>query len=203
MRDISIRAAEAADSEFAYRVLERTMREVAVAAWGKWSEAEGRERTASDARAGRSQIIQWGSEPVGLLCVDKLDTHTQLDQLYVLPDYQRRGIGAKVLQLILSEARSAKRPVRGYSGQIQRRISTRGTGSRSSRKRPSGCSWSTLHRESTTRSHVRSNNDTATRSLLRLDVLAVSAVAIASFNCGDNADAPTPVESARRPTALF
>jgi ribosomal protein S18 acetylase RimI-like enzyme len=112
MRDISIRAAEAADSEFAYRVLERTMREVAVAAWGKWSEAEGRERTASDARAGRSQIIQWGSEPVGLLCVDKLDTHTQLDQLYVLPDYQRRGIGAEVLQLILSEARSAKRPVR-------------------------------------------------------------------------------------------
>jgi GNAT superfamily N-acetyltransferase len=110
--NISIRRAQPSDSEFAYQALERTLREYAVRAWGSWSESEGRERTVADARSGRLQIIQLGHEPVGLLCVDRLETHTQLDQLYVIPEYQRRGIGTHVLQLVLSEARAEQRPVR-------------------------------------------------------------------------------------------
>lgn len=110
--EISLRRAEPRDSDFAFQVLERTMRAYAERTWGTWSETQARDRTSADAVSGRSQIIQLGSDPVGLLCVDRLSTHLQLDQLYLLPECQRKGIGAKVLQLVLSESHALRLPVR-------------------------------------------------------------------------------------------
>jgi GNAT superfamily N-acetyltransferase len=109
---ISLRPARAADSEFAYQVLERTMKSYAIATWGKWCEREAREETSADATAGRSQIIQLGTIAVGLLCVEYFETHLQLEQLFVLPEYQRQGIGATVLQTVITEGRSKGLPVR-------------------------------------------------------------------------------------------
>ena len=85
--DISLRIASPADAEFAYRVLERTMREYATKTWGLWSEEEARTKTTDDAVAGRSQVIEAGPTQVGLLRVDHLPTHVQLDQLFILPEY--------------------------------------------------------------------------------------------------------------------
>lgn len=110
-QDISIRRAQSSDSEFAYEAL-LTMRPYVESTWGGWLEVAGRSRTASDAQAGRSQIVQLSSVPVALLCVDKFETHLQLDQLYIVPQYQRRGIGAYVLGLVLADARNSKLPVR-------------------------------------------------------------------------------------------
>jgi [ribosomal protein S5]-alanine N-acetyltransferase len=110
--DIVIRRAEESDSDFAYQTIERTMKGYALGLWGKWLESEAREHATSDARSGRSQIIELGSERVGVLCVDRLATHHQLDQLYIVPEHQRQGIGAHVLRLVLSEAQAAGLPVR-------------------------------------------------------------------------------------------
>lgn len=109
--NVSIRRAQGSDSEFAYEAL-LTMRQYAESTWGIWSEADGRARTASDAKAGRSQIVQVASVPVGLLCVDTFATHLQLDQLYILPQYQRLGVGAHVLRMVLTEACASRLPVR-------------------------------------------------------------------------------------------
>lgn len=109
--DIVIRRAEESDTEFAYQTVERTMKGYALALWGKWLEAEARANAASDAKSGRSQIIQLGSARVGVLCVDRLATHHQLDQLYIIPEHQRQGIGGYVLQLVLSDAQAAGLPV--------------------------------------------------------------------------------------------
>jgi RimJ/RimL family protein N-acetyltransferase len=109
---IRIRSAEESDSEFAYQTVERTMKGYALELWGKWLESAARERTTADAKAGRSQIIELGSERVGVLCIDRFDSHHQLDQLYIVPEHQRQGIGAHVLQLVLSEAQAAGLPVR-------------------------------------------------------------------------------------------
>lgn len=109
---IMIRPSRESDGDFAYQTLESTMRGYAVAVFGKWLESEARRETASAASSGRSQIIQLGSERVGLLCVERLATHLQLDQLFIVPEHQRQGIGGHVLRLILSQARAAGLPVR-------------------------------------------------------------------------------------------
>jgi ribosomal protein S18 acetylase RimI-like enzyme len=110
--EISLRRAEPGDCDFAFQVLERTMRGYVEETWGVWSEATARVRTSADAVSGRSRIIYLGSESIGLLCVDHLATHLQLEQLYLLPTCQRRGIGAQVLQLVLSESHALGLPVR-------------------------------------------------------------------------------------------
>ena len=110
--EISLRRSNPGDSDFAFSVVERSMRAYVETTWGTWSEANARARASSDAAAGRSQIIQLGTEPIGLLCVDRLSTHLQLDQLYLLPEYQRRGIGAEVLQRVLVESDALRLPVR-------------------------------------------------------------------------------------------
>lgn len=109
---IRIRPSRESDGDFAYQTLERTMRDYAVAVFGKWLEAQAREETASDAGSGRSQIIELGSERVGLLCVERLATHFQLDQLFIVPEHQRQGIGGHVLRLVLAQARAVRLPVR-------------------------------------------------------------------------------------------
>jgi GNAT superfamily N-acetyltransferase len=111
MLKISVRPAHASDSEFAYQVLERTMKSYAIETWGTWMEREARAETSADASAGRSQIIQLGAASVGLFRVDRLPAHFQLDQLFILPGYQRRGIGAQVLRAVVSEAHSQGLPV--------------------------------------------------------------------------------------------
>lgn len=88
------------------------MREYVVATWGAWPEAEVRARTSADAAAGRSQLIQLGPAAVGVVCIDRLPTHFDLDQLFILPEHQRRGIGRHVLRAILAEASAAFLPVR-------------------------------------------------------------------------------------------
>lgn len=80
-RNIVVRRAQESDGEFAYQTVERAMRGYALAILGKWPEAEARAHTASDAKSSHSQIIQLGSERVGVLCVDRLPTHHQLDQV--------------------------------------------------------------------------------------------------------------------------
>lgn len=110
--DPSLRSATAADAEFAYLVLEQTMRRHAVATWGAWLESQARAAMTADACAGRSQVIELGTVPVGLLRLDRHATHLQLEQLFVLPAYQRMGMGKRVLQTVFGQARSLGLPIR-------------------------------------------------------------------------------------------
>jgi GNAT superfamily N-acetyltransferase len=112
MLEISLRTATAADGEFAYEVLERTMKGYAVATWGRWLEAEARAETRSDAGAGRSQIIEVNSASAGLLRVDRFPSHFQVEQLFLLAEYQKQGVGSQVLRAVLSEAHGRGVPVR-------------------------------------------------------------------------------------------
>jgi GNAT superfamily N-acetyltransferase len=110
--DVSLRYAGPTDAAFAYQALERTMREYATKTWGSWPEMEARAETTDDATAGRSQVIQADAARVGLLRFDQSPTHLQLEQLFVLPEYQRQGIGAQVLACVIAQARSLQLPVR-------------------------------------------------------------------------------------------
>ena len=109
---IRLRPATSNDAEFAYEVLEQTMRNYVEATWGEWSEARSREEMTKDASDGQSQIIELGSLRIGLLRLEEHSTHLQLEQLFVLPQYQRQGIGTLLLERVLEQARIRQLPVR-------------------------------------------------------------------------------------------
>jgi GNAT superfamily N-acetyltransferase len=49
---------------------------------------------------------------VWVLMVERLPTHIQLVQIYLLPEYQRLGIGTVLLQKLIAEARQSQIPIR-------------------------------------------------------------------------------------------
>jgi ribosomal protein S18 acetylase RimI-like enzyme len=112
MNALVLRRASEDDAEFAYYVSERAMRDYVIATFGSWPESEVRKNTSTTASAGQSQVIELDSVRAGIVNVERLATHVQLHQLFILPEYQRHGIGTQLLRAILSDASLAGLPVR-------------------------------------------------------------------------------------------
>lgn len=110
--DLAFRTAAAEDAEFVFRVVETTMRDYNEKQWGAF-DVEG-SRMAIDERiaAGTLEVIRFEGADIGVLRVERHDGHIQLDQLFILPSHQNRGIGARIVRALAREAREAKKPLR-------------------------------------------------------------------------------------------
>ena len=109
---VSLRPAIADDAEFAYRTTRDTMREYVLATWGAWNEEEVRQRSSENIAAGLTQIIELGHTAIGIHVVEREPDAIRLLQIFILPEYQRRGIGSHLIERLLAEARSARLPLR-------------------------------------------------------------------------------------------
>ena len=110
--EVSLRPATADDREFAYRTTRDTMREYVLATWGAWNEDEARQRSSENISAGATQIIELASTAIGIQVVKREQDAIRLLQIFILPEYQQRGIGSQLIERLLAEARSARLPLR-------------------------------------------------------------------------------------------
>ena len=110
--DLALRRASAADADFVYRVVEATMRRYVEQTWGSFSEELTRKGLAEMIASGNCSIIEFEGAAIGVLSVERLADHIKLDQLFILPSHQNRGIGTSILREIVQEARRARKPVR-------------------------------------------------------------------------------------------
>ncbi|MBK8475598.1 MAG: GNAT family N-acetyltransferase [Opitutaceae bacterium] len=111
-RRVTVRPTTEADAPFAYHVRETTMRDYVVATWGAWNAEEARGQIEEDIRRSRSMIVEVNDRRVGLMRADELPTHVHLDQLFILPEHQRQGIGQQILLRLLQRAKSLGLPLR-------------------------------------------------------------------------------------------
>jgi ribosomal protein S18 acetylase RimI-like enzyme len=100
------------DIEFLYRLCEATMKPYVVAVWGQWSEPNVREGLAKSLHDGEFSAVVLDAQRVGAISVLRHHSHHQLEQLYILPEYQRQGLGALLVQKVVSEAQALGVPVR-------------------------------------------------------------------------------------------
>jgi GNAT superfamily N-acetyltransferase len=110
--EVSLRPATADDAEFAYRTTWDTMRDYVLATWGTWNEDEVRCNIAESIAAGHTQVIELADSRIGIHAVERAPDHIQLWRIFILPEYQRRGIGSDLIERLLAEARGAGLPVR-------------------------------------------------------------------------------------------
>ena len=101
MHDISLRPATADDEAFALHVTEACMRDYAEQAWGRWDPR-------ADLNIAFDEIIQLGGREIGLIGVERHADFWFLDKLYLLPDYQRQGVGGYLLRRLIDRANSAR-----------------------------------------------------------------------------------------------
>jgi GNAT superfamily N-acetyltransferase len=89
--DIRARPATEADKAVLRWLEEACMREYAVALWGAW-----RPRPPDEQMLDGCRIIE-GGESVGCVTTIARPDHVWVDQLYISPRFQRKGIGSTVL----------------------------------------------------------------------------------------------------------
>lgn len=103
MDEISLRQATQNDYDFLYELVKTTMREYVEPIWGwdeKWQRAYFQEHLNPD----QVQVVVLDDQDIGAVSVEIKPEEHFLARLYLLPDYQRRGIGTHLLRSILDKA---------------------------------------------------------------------------------------------------
>ncbi|MDX1613821.1 MAG: GNAT family N-acetyltransferase [Candidatus Promineifilaceae bacterium] len=111
MTTYTLRPAAAADESFAYRVKKEALGPYVEKTWG-WDETWQRDYHRRNFNHLEVQIIEVEDEPVGTLMVERGPAAMLLHGIYILPHFQRRGVGSTVIADLLAEAQEARLPLR-------------------------------------------------------------------------------------------
>jgi ribosomal protein S18 acetylase RimI-like enzyme len=107
-----LRQASVNDAPLFYSVINRTMREFIISTWGTWNEERVQREADEDSCSPNAQVVEVDDISVGIFSVERCPTHIQLEQIYLLPEYQRMGIGTALLNTLISEATQLAIPIR-------------------------------------------------------------------------------------------
>ena len=107
-----LRQANADDASLFYDVIDQTMRNFIITTWGAWNEERVQRESDEKSRDPKAQVIQVDEISVGVFVVERCPKHIQLEQIYLLPEYQRMGIGTALLNSLILEALQSKIPIR-------------------------------------------------------------------------------------------
>jgi ribosomal protein S18 acetylase RimI-like enzyme len=103
MTAIELRPATPADSEFCFRLHKAAMGDYITAIWG-WDEQRQRGFQDRSFNPDRWQIITADGADIGMIDVERRPTEVYLGRIEILPSYQGRGIGTRLISALINEA---------------------------------------------------------------------------------------------------
>ena len=109
---ITLQPAQDDDHEFCFLVTERAMRAYVEQAFGQWDEGWQRSRHAHEFASRRPDIVSLNGVDVGIWLVLREPTHLVLSKIYLLPEFQRRGIGSALLDCLVRKSEGVRLPIR-------------------------------------------------------------------------------------------
>jgi ribosomal protein S18 acetylase RimI-like enzyme len=108
--NIQYRDAQKTDEEFVNTLTRTTMREYVEATWASEEKRELYYEVNRFRQEG-TEIILYDGTDVGQIAVSKKDDRIIIDEIHILPEYQGKGIGKRVLQNVLEYAFANNLPV--------------------------------------------------------------------------------------------
>ena len=110
MKNLKLRKAAADDSEFAYRTKKAAFREYLEKA-SVWNEEEQRKLHQRRFAEHDFRIIHLSGVDVGILAMSRQPDRIKFNQMFILPEYQSKGIGGACMTLVISEAAVSELPI--------------------------------------------------------------------------------------------
>lgn len=110
MEALNIRKARASDSEFIFTVKEAAYREYVEQVWG-WDDDYQRKRHNREFASHDFQIIQFCGTDVGFFITSSASDTLKVNQIFILPEYQGRGIGSACMTRMIDNANLEQRSV--------------------------------------------------------------------------------------------
>ncbi len=108
---IALVPATSRDYEFARETYYATMRWIIERLFG-WNQAEQDASFASQFRLEDARLIMMDDQRAGWIQAQQNESAVTLHQFYVVPALQRRGIGTRVLEMVIQEARDEGKPLK-------------------------------------------------------------------------------------------
>lgn len=106
-----LRDADWVDFDFIYEVARSTMRQYVTEIWG-WDEAFQSKQFRDNFHPGEWQVLVVDNKMAGCVNVRYRDTEIFLANIYILPEFQRRGIGSSIIGGLQQTGVETGRPVR-------------------------------------------------------------------------------------------
>ena len=110
--EMTLRNARPEDIEFLFSLLKVALGLYVEQTYGMCQEAEQHARFIAATRPETHQIVEIEGQPIGCLAVEWLPDHVKLNRVLLAPGVQGRGIGSRLVRLVLAEAHTAHLPVR-------------------------------------------------------------------------------------------
>lgn len=109
---LELRPAAESDFEIVFAITMATMRAYVEATWGIWDEAKHRSRIRDSFEPSTHRLVHVDGQLAGLLAAKEHAEHVQLVKVFLLPPFQGRGIGTRLVRQVMAQAASQGRPVR-------------------------------------------------------------------------------------------
>jgi ribosomal protein S18 acetylase RimI-like enzyme len=100
------------DFGFLYDLCKSTMERYVIAAWGEWCDEIVRSQLFDGLNANAFNSIFVDRSRVGAIAVERHDTHIQIEDLYILQEFQNKGIGTSIILDLIAESHQSDKPVR-------------------------------------------------------------------------------------------
>ena len=110
MKELNIHRADARDSEFVFTVKEAAYREYVEQVWG-WNDNYQQERHNKEFASYDFRIIQFCGTDVGFLIISENSDTFKVNQIFILPEYQGKGIGSACMTRIVGDANLEQKSV--------------------------------------------------------------------------------------------
>ena len=110
MEALNIRKAHESDSEFVFTIKKAAFQEYVEQVWG-WDDSYQRDLHNRRFTSQDLHIIQFCGTDVGFLATSRSSDTLKVNQLYILPEYQGRGIGSACMARVLNDATLRQMPV--------------------------------------------------------------------------------------------
>lgn len=107
-----LRQASAQDAGFIYAVYEATARNLVEGLGKRWAEQPMREKSNAEALDGLTKIVMVRGQDIGFYSAELRPTELWLESLFLMPEYQGKGLGKALLGQAMSQARAAAVPLR-------------------------------------------------------------------------------------------
>lgn len=111
MVDVTFQSAQEDDFEALLTIRIEAMRE-SLTKIGRFSPERARQRLRATFQAEATRFILWGGEWVGFYMLVREKDSLKLEHFYILPRFQRSGIGGQVLSGIIAESETLGLPIK-------------------------------------------------------------------------------------------
>jgi ribosomal protein S18 acetylase RimI-like enzyme len=108
---ITFRQIKIKDFEFLWQLHNAALKKYITATWG-WDEAWQRRDFEKNFNPGEGEIVVVDGKDAGFLRVSEKENETFLISIRLLPEFQHRGIGTKLIKDLLAASRAKNKPVR-------------------------------------------------------------------------------------------